>query len=196
MVRYTNPCRVSRSTWACELKYKVPISFNDHKGHAPRERVSWNNTVWACIKQRQRHAPRERVSWNELDPEEFAKAQGHAPRERVSWNIINECISILENRHAPRERVSWNVMDIIFMHKKIVTLHVSVWVEILNEDVLEEHFDGHAPRERVSWNWAATLSARSWLGHAPRERVSWNPFRPHARRQFLPSRSTWACELK
>ena len=32
----------SRSTWACELKYKIRFTDEIFKGHAPRERVSWN----------------------------------------------------------------------------------------------------------------------------------------------------------
>ena len=35
--------RMSRSTWACELKYTLMLKCFLWAGHAPRERVSWNN---------------------------------------------------------------------------------------------------------------------------------------------------------
>ena len=35
----------SRSTWACELKCEKTGKLSDFKGHAPRERVSWNSRV-------------------------------------------------------------------------------------------------------------------------------------------------------
>ena len=41
-----------------------------------------------------------------------------------------------------------------------VTLHVSVWVEILSVIFWNHTWNGHAPRERVSWNWLATGSKR------------------------------------
>ena len=55
-----------------------------------------------------------------------------------------------------------------------VTLHVSVWVEIAMQKVRCEMPDGHAPRERVSWNYIAFQTYLRQHRHAPRERVSWN----------------------
>ena len=54
----------SRSTWACELKLEICEKAAKILGHAPRERVSWNEVavkhhISVCS-----HAPRERVSWN------------------------------------------------------------------------------------------------------------------------------------
>ena len=119
--------------------------------------------------------------------------------------------------HAPRERVSWNPFHIPRYRKDIVTLHVSVWVEIWNErhrgtgrgvtlhvsvwvEILcvtcAVEFMSHAPRERVSWNrkiWSQSFKA---LCHAPRERVSWNAWYVMQIRELQVSRSTWACELK
>ena len=40
----TKAMRSSRSTWACELKFALWCTKRNIKGHAPRERVSWNNT--------------------------------------------------------------------------------------------------------------------------------------------------------
>ena len=61
--------------------------------------------------------------------------------------------------------------------KNIVTLHVSVWVEIKDITAATEKGERHAPRERVSWNlWGLMKTCVLW-GHAPRERVSWNAIR-------------------
>ena len=55
---------MSRSTWACELKYEEVLTMTNNDGHAPRERVSWNNKSFYQLVKRNSHAPRERVSWN------------------------------------------------------------------------------------------------------------------------------------
>ena len=56
----------------------------------------------------------------------------------------------------------------------VVTLHVSVWVEIVLNVAGGGSGQGHAPRERVSWNVQVYF-----VGVIIRV-----------------SRSTWACELK
>ena len=98
--------------------------------------------------------------------------------------------------HAPRERVSWNRRRSGGYQWQCVTLHVSVWVEIIRYWGYDIQGASHAPRERVSWNcqcrllWRGLISSRStWacelkcslsqlaqrtVSHAPRERVSWN----------------------
>ena len=53
--------------------------------------------------------------------------------------------------HAPRERVSWNAFVMIWNLLLAVTLHVSVWVEIVLY-IVKRLTTCHAPRERVSWN--------------------------------------------
>ena len=143
---------VSRSTWACELKFDKSDSFINDTSHAPRERVSWNAYGEGSTYPYKGHAPRERVSWNENIYNFYICRNGHAPRERVSWNFkgilkINDDVShaprervswngqsippILENlRHAPRERVSWNLSRFVNTAEVYVTLHVSVWVEM------------------------------------------------------------------
>ena len=55
---------MSRSTWACELKWFPALSSRKDICHAPRERVSWNCYTYTCVFFEKRHAPRERVSWN------------------------------------------------------------------------------------------------------------------------------------
>ena len=55
-----------------------------------------------------------------------------------------------------------------------VTLHVSVWVEIIHADQSDLYTERHAPRERVSWNFDFFVLSLKYGCHAPRERVSWN----------------------
>ena len=143
----------SRSTWACELKFQMWVVWQNLWSHAPRERVSWNNSISRVSKRCRRHAPRERVSWNlRTWKTALTKEECHAPRERVSWNLS----SIMRDRdntgHAPRERVSWNT---------------NILVSFINHS-------SHAPRERVSWNLNISRAAIQLSRHAPRERVSWN----------------------
>ena len=144
----------SRSTWACELKfnhYEISTNFirvtlhvsvwvemlseyssaSVKSRHAPRERVSWNIRIKLLKIFKVSHAPRERVSWNASYRNAAAFSCCHAPRERVSWNenVVDMGKQILG--HAPRERVSWNCLSRQYNFRYIVTLHVSVWVEIL-----------------------------------------------------------------
>ena len=77
----------------------------------------------------------------------------HAPRERVSWNKSSRIAAFSDNGHAPRERVSWNDYFHRLPHLVQVTLHVSVWVEIVFNCDFKLVYYRHAPRERVSWNF-------------------------------------------
>ena len=79
---------MSRSTWACELK------FYDQRTAIGRIA---SRSTWAC------ELKLLRSSWR------FGGWQCHAPRERVSWN-----------KYCKKRKT------VVF-----VTLHVSVWVEIL-----------------------------------------------------------------
>ena len=165
---------MSRSTWACELKFKdLSIWVNA---------LMTSRSTWAC----------ELKSF-------------YSDRETKI------------TRHAPRERVSWNVQILFdFCHCQ-VTLHVSVWVEIVSVSIVVISESGHAPRERVSWNTKCIARLTRERSHAPRERVSWNHFIVTGKPKSLVtlhvsvwvemfkfflifaivrSRSTWACELK
>ena len=143
---------MSRSTWACELKCGHSQRVPKRRRHAPRERVSWNAwyvmqirelqvtlhvSVWVEIKYIlfDEFMTRSRSTWAcELKFNLFkvkSKSSRHAPRERVSWNIFTAPAGILALGHAPRERVSWNVLSHSSSNSLLVTLHVSVWVEIL-----------------------------------------------------------------
>ena len=142
----------SRSTWACELKSRSRLALRWNRRHAPRERVSWNcnakSSLW--------NAWRSRSTWAcELKYKmllKLAKTCSHAPRERVSWNPI---FSFLVTRNS------------------LVTLHVSVWVEIFQIMcvLLLRH---------------VTLHVSVWVEICNRQNKSLS----------TGSRSTWACELK
>ena len=122
---------LSRSTWACELKSVEWFLDNQEKAVTLHVSVwveiscsfvkplaKWSRSTWACeLKWKSRIG---RVA--EL---------GHAPRERVSWNKTRTVNNLIAESHAPRERVSWNVISSNICQPKIVTLHVSVWVEML-----------------------------------------------------------------
>ena len=106
------------------------------------------------------------------------------------------------SRHAPRERVSWNILCHASFFSHVVTLHVSVWVEMQNglqasrikksrstwacelKLFLSMRFSWysrcHAPRERVSWNFRRYNIWQDTSSHAPRERVSWNVVQHYA----------------
>ena len=171
----------SRSTWACELKCKIISTSVDFNGHAPRERVSWNEIIYSFYIGWNGHAPRERVSWNTLSNDILKTRTGHAPRERVSWNFSNNVCSFAPFRHAPRERVSWNdLISCVQSPVLHVTLHVSVWVEIQIRVRQVSWYSSHAPRERVSWNSVKKGVIIMKRRHAPRERVSWNLSSPSA----------------
>ena len=142
----------SRSTWACELKWKRLHWFSN---------LLWSRSTWACELKLDsvllsfslnRHAPRERVSWNLM----FSSKQHVIPVTlHVSvWVEMTFLLLLLTflRRHAPRERVSWNVLIRLKFAQRGVTLHVSVWVEMTNSNGKPFLFTGHAPRERVSWN--------------------------------------------
>ena len=120
----------SRSTWACELKSLTLLLIQKFHSHAPRERVSWNYCIYIITY----NNPGSRSTWAcELKLKYF------------KFSSIFFC-------HAPRERVSWNfcsTLDFLFL---LVTLHVSVWVEIYCIFLVHFQVTGHAPRERVSWN--------------------------------------------
>ena len=152
---------MSRSTWACELKYFLGITEVDSLCHAPRERVSWNNSAGLYLCSRWCHAPRERVSWNKNKPWK----QSNMVTSRSTW----ACELKYSLLNAKSNAIT-------------VTLHVSVWVEIgipppmilsrssrstwacelkLMFTIKMEVPYCHAPRERVSWNFG--ISWISWI---------------------------------
>ena len=193
------------------------ISILNTVRHAPRERVSWNADLTGVTLNYQSHAPRERVSWNAVVFVSVIIISGHAPRERVSWNVTDKLVKEYISGHAPRERVSWNFAETGKDTRYLVTLHVSVWVEISKILKIPIHTGVtlHVSvwveiRQSFRWKfhsesrstWACELKFNGnmvsgiYVRHAPRERVSWNMTLYHGGRVLAQSRSTWACELK
>ena len=106
----------------------------------------------------------------------------------------------------------------LYFFAVIVTLHVSVWVEIHHLPHLAQNCNCHAPRERVSWNLLpyraqmfelnVTLHVSVWVEIEKFGYTSWTDcVTLHVRvwveifcllhKSFMGgSRSTWACELK
>ena len=173
---FNQSARQSRSTWACELKlFLNPFRVTPFQCHAPRERVSWNYFNQDIRRERVGHAPRERVSWNCQMTYLKHELLSHAPRERVSWNAKTSLkrswpIKVTLHVSVWVEILNRERSD----HLAWVTLHVSVWVEMRLRRARQKRYKCHAPRERVSWNigfGGCFLEAHS---HAPRERVSWN----------------------
>ena len=129
-------------------------------------------------------------------------------REAVSWNNTKHFHNVRIIRQPLREAVSWNIVTKTKLNKKVVSLFVRLWVEILN--ILTEL--GLAVPSASSWGCELKysedygqeyeeLSASSWgcelkypwskdddqhgSGQPLREAVSWNTIR---RVQFfLPS---------
>ncbi len=184
--------------------------------HAPRERVSWNLplkstfatvtvtlhvSVWVEISTRFQIAVRDFVTlhvsvWVEIL---VIRTSCKTAVSRSTWACELKYQTYLQNmrtfRHAPRERVSWNIQLSSKTLVCIVTLHVSVWVEILFAYCVCFSVWSHAPRERVSWNaWYAmqirelqvTLHVSVWV------EITLNKLKE----VLQLSRSTWACELK
>ena len=145
---------------------------------------------------------------------------GHAPRERVSWNFLRRRKQKSVYGHAPRERVSWNVKKLVSYqilrvsrstwacelkcknmenpsNTRRVTLHVSVWVEILRFAKCATSLGGSRSTWACELKFDNEVIENSSVSHAPRERVSWNALEySDSRGQTGKSRSTWACELK
>ena len=126
------PQSQSRSTWACELKYHLAI---------PQCWATESRSTWACelklqvqipLIPQKRHAPRERVSWNGLSCLQFCLQFRHAPRERVSWNLRCRPNHLL-SRVTLHVSVWVEMIEVgMFIWYESVTLHVSVWVEIVS----------------------------------------------------------------
>ena len=142
---------MSRSTWACELKWKYwYFVYSNNK----------SRSTWAC---ELKSITYDDDSKNFLSRSTWACELkcltncicviwcSHAPRERVSWNSFKNVFHLLEISHAPRERVSWNRTQ---MCGRKASASRSTWACELKLWWLRtpNTGNGHAPRERVSWN--------------------------------------------
>ena len=209
--------RLSRSTWACELK--LLISGSTLHSHFVTLHVSVWVEIYSLSKKPLNSPVTLHVSvWVEMPGLKFLRerllvtlhvsvwveisttsATPSAAMSRSTWACELKCLSAVRPTagrcHAPRERVSWNLECRLWTQLLLVTLHVSVWVEIIVSSLVSILFPRHAPRERVSWNSSApgvllwvrvTLHVSVWVEiNCERSQV----IKPT-------SRSTWACELK
>ena len=178
-LKFVNGCigyffLMSRSTWACELKFRNVFHFAIIMG------VTLHVSVWVEIINRGYFFNFLSVTlhvsvWVEIWQRSVNSHcyEGHAPRERVSWNSEWGNNFPFGYRHAPRERVSWNAWTARTSGNVYVTLHVSVWVEILVSSY-------------CFLNACVTLHVSVWV------EIDVQFCRP----ALKSSRSTWACELK
>ena len=101
--------RRSRSTWACELKLERCWET---------ETELQSRSTWAC----------------ELKYRLWGNVRMWA-ESRSTWacelKLARQPYSHIWLSHAPRERVSWNADCLQSSNEYVVTLHVSVWVEML-----------------------------------------------------------------
>ena len=166
---------MSRSTWACELKFVHLTTLLDFP------RVTLHVSVWVEI---------------DIHPYRPWIRMGHAPRERVSWNLIINMLVLYKRksrstwacelkfnrqrknlcRHWSRSTWACELKFHDLRHisaSVMVTLHVSVWVEIF------------IPMLVIQPNYV-TLHVSVWV------EIDKKLFFLC----FYASRSTWACELK
>ena len=163
----------SRSTWACELKLNRSWPIRN-----------WNSSrsTWAC-----------ELKFDKSDS--FINDTSHAPRERVSWNFLSWNNFLSDYSHAPRERVSWNLKWKTLRKRKQVTLHVSVWVEMLRMSANSSMWSSRSTwacelKFNVRWNYMIVSMSRStWA-------CELKFFKQCMLFCTVSSRSTWACELK
>ena len=143
------------------------------KGHAPRERVSWNANFYNSIGVNASHAPRERVSWNRVcmgifkilevtlhvsvwvEIEKFVPCPCSNP-SRSTWACELKCMVCNANPRVTRSRSTWACELKYRKH-----FSVSVWGMSRS-------------------TWACELKYPSVM----------------IRKKYPMSRSTWACELK
>ena len=164
---------MSRSTWACELKYTDSTNYYN---------AGVSRSTWAC----------------ELKFQACYMALS-TTSSRSTWACELKC-SCQRRRdtcpcHAPRERVSWNSKGVYHRLKMVVTLHVSVWVEIGEAGVLD-----YLSLVTLHVSVWVEIRHRLWLQFQWGSRSTWACELKLAQKGYkvfrLSSRSTWACELK
>ena len=165
-------------------------------GHAPRERVSWNiNFGWPIFT-----IPLVTLHvsvWVEIPASD---SRQKTIVSRSTWACELKCQRFVLTIWKSWSRSTWACELKLFLYTvllncPLVTLHVSVWVEIDVLDISLYDSRCHAPRERVSWNFDVD-GTDVWLTVTLHVSV-WVEISILAS-QFLQfqSRSTWACELK
>ena len=164
---------VSRSTWACELKWRSIKKCSRLSGHAPRERVSWNTAILQI-------ARNSRVTLHVSVWVEMKLIASNLKKSTVTLHVSVwvEILFVSFSALSRPSRSTWACE--LKLHgcwwndsRNVVTLHVSVWVEIT-----------------MQWLDFSTLGSRSTWACELKSYGSPSYIR------WIASRSTWACELK
>ena len=170
-----NNHKASRSTWACELKWKGETTFI---------LITESRSTWACeLKSTNKRT--YLTSWNVtlhvslwVEMICLILVSLKINKSRSTWacelKLLWDWLSFTSTCHAPRERVSWNTKRHQRMTKRITSR--STWACEL-KSVLYRLPDLYKP---------VTLHVSVWV-----EIINWNK-----QQQKNSSRSTWACELK
>ena len=124
---------LSRSTWACELKLSIAVFRSPHLA------VTLHVSVWVEISWKSFTGEADLVTlhvsvWVEIVLAWDKITQAKKSRSTWACELKSKLLlshSVRPPRHAPRERVSWNDFVGRFSKCNRVTLHVSVWVEII-----------------------------------------------------------------
>ena len=167
-------CPMSRSTWACELKY---LTFDDGK------LLTMSRSTWACELKLQGHA-----------------TASLCVSSRSTWacELKYQIIYIWNNHCQSRSTWACELKWRVYMCVCIYVWSRSTWACELKLNHLKKcNGDcSHAPRERVSWN----VDDSSINAYTDRSRSTWacelKCFCFFVLSCCLMSRSTWACELK
>ena len=192
--------------------------MHNNTRHAPRERVSWNNSVrhftanflqsrstWACelklytifsflILNGSRSTWACELKFNL----HFCKWHLHLVTLHVSvWVEIQNLFAHINNVFVTLHVSVWVEIATRFSNccTLYVTLHVSVWVEIQCPLKLCDSIYRHAPRERVSWNSSisSNIFAMSVTLHVSVwvEIITFSYFNQSARRHAPRERVSW-----
>ena len=165
---------MSRSTWACELKWSMGV-FWQRNSHVTLHVSVWveiklqenkmlyvrSRSTWACeLKYRnvwfRQRTCGSRSTWACELKFSFSHTQRYSRQSRSTWacELKWNYLQFLHRLkcHAPRERVSWNAN--FYNSIGVNAKSRSTWACELKFIFLSRDFLvlRHAPRERVSWN--------------------------------------------
>ena len=164
---------LSRSTWACELKYRLSAHRLPFQGHAPRERVSWN--LLFHLNQYKKQVTLHVSVWVEISRSLIVKISLFVTLHVSVWvEITDKQFNSLSRR---------------------VTLHVSVWIEMLKLSIVI-----FKSWSRSTWACELKFFSRYSCSLPFTSRSTWACELKldvgFIYRMVRMSRSTWACELK
>ena len=165
---------LSRSTWACELKFGNHQTAVLQKSHAPRERVSWNlqlPLVWG-FSPVTLHVSVWVEIWKHSSEHVFLLVTLHVS----VWVEITTLAC--DNHHLPQSRSTWacELKCICTLPTAVSCKSRSTWACELKCKIISTGVDFNGSRS----TWACELK---FLKQARKAKI-------------VQSRSTWACELK